>query len=139
MVNANNYFDVKKFQCCGMTFANEIAHMVARVLITSNSCINCFMYLGTSKTFRYTATNYIKSMFTHLTKILRYIPVMIREYTIPGHSEKKFTSTTIETRRKSVVKGYRITRTVSGNIHVVVHPKREVAQGEENPAVNIEK
>ena len=77
-------------------------------------------------------------MFTKLTQILRYIPVVIREYTIPGHSEKKCTSTTIETRRKSVAKGYRITRTMSGNIHVVVHPKREVAQGEENLAVNIE-
>jgi hypothetical protein len=138
MVNANNYFDVKKVQCCGMTLENEIANMVARVLITSNSCVNFFMYLGTSKTFRCTTTNYIKSMSTHLTRVLRYIPVVIREYNILGHSEKKCTSTTIETRRKSVTKGYRITRTMSGNIHVVVHQKREVAQGDVNPALNIE-
>ena len=46
---------------CGKDLGNQIAHMVARVLMTLNCSVNCFVYIAASKKFRNLAFRYFST------------------------------------------------------------------------------
>ena len=72
-VNIYQYLITEDMACCGMNFANIIAHMVGHILITFNSSANCFIYIATSKKFLEVAVKQKKSGILNIKRIFQKI------------------------------------------------------------------
>ena len=72
-VNIYQYLITADMECCGMNFANIVAHMVGHILITCNSSANCFIYMVTSKKFLEIVTRERNSLILNIKKIFQKI------------------------------------------------------------------
>ena len=61
ILNVNQLFILDSLKKCGKDLGNQIAHMVARVLMTLNCSVNCFVYIAASKKFRNVAFRYFSN------------------------------------------------------------------------------
>ena len=61
VLNVKQLFLLETLKICGKDFGNQIAHMVARVLMTLNCSVNCFVYIAASKKFRTVAFKYFSA------------------------------------------------------------------------------
>ena len=65
VLNVSQLFLLSTLFTCGKGFGNQIGHMIARVLMTLNCSVNCFVYIAASKKGRKVANRYFSSKHTN--------------------------------------------------------------------------
>jgi hypothetical protein len=126
-VNIYQYLITADMACCGMNFANIIAHMVGHILITCNSSGNCFIYMATSKTFRGIAMKQKQSVILNIKRIFHKIcsvPRRIATYNV-FPPVNKWNITFVGTQKRKMVIGLcNKTTNESTNVQGIVYKRR---------------
>jgi hypothetical protein len=78
--------------CCGRTFANLIALLVARILITVNSCVNCFIYMAASKRFQNCCYRIKNTMVARTEDLISDINYTVINNFVKSHQTKNFSN-----------------------------------------------